>query len=243
MKKVNHKILSIPPYISTSWKNVNTLHVKELDGKRVLVIVLHNGTMIDIPNLDSELIEQVFAAHTLYVEQESKEPQVESLKHYEPPKMGSETSFSFGIPFQMSGGEGIDNVSSFLQHNPDQADAPRMPLEVIQKITSITKALGMDMEQMSIPKAEPHCHCPYCQIARAIQEGNEETVADEDLDVEISDDDLRFRDWDIKQEGDKLYIVTNPLNSAEHYQVFLGNPVGCTCGEKNCEHVRTVLNS
>ena len=243
MKKINHKILSIPPYVSTSWKNINTLHMKEIDGSPVLIIVLHNGTVIDIPNLDSELIEQVFTAHTNYVEQDSNELHVESLKQYEPPKGVNENSFSFGIPFQMSGAEGMDNVSSFLQHNPEQADAPQMPPEVIQKITTITKALGMDMEQMSIPKAEPHCNCPYCQIARAIQNGNEETVDEKEIEEVVTEDDLRFRDWDIKQEGDKLYIVTNPLNTEEHYQVFLGNPVGCTCGEKNCEHVRTVLNS
>jgi len=243
MKNINHKILSIPPYVSTSWKNINTLHMKEIDGKPVLVIVLHNGTVIDIPNLDSELVDQVFTAHTSYVEQETKEPQVESLKQYEPPKGQGENSFSFGIPFQMSGAEGMENVSSFLQHNAEQANAPQMPPEVIEKITAITKALGMDMEQISIPKAEPHCNCPYCQIARAIQDGNEELADNEADEEEVSEDDLRFRDWDIKQEGDKLYIVTNPLNVEEHYQVFLGTPVGCTCGEKNCEHVRTVLNS
>lgn len=245
MKKINQKILSIPPYVSTSWKNINSLYMKELDGKQVLVIVLHNGTAIDIPNLSSDLIEQVFTAHTSYVEEDSKEPQVDSLKQYEPPKGGNpEPSFSFGIPFQMSGGQGVDNVASFLQHNPEQSDAPQMPPEVIDKITNITKALGMDMEQMSIPKAEPHCNCPYCQIARAIQTGNEEMDSEAEVEEEeITEDDLRFRDWDIKQEGDKLYIVTNPLDKQEHYQVFLGNPVGCTCGEKNCEHVRTVLNS
>jgi len=217
--------------------------MKEIDGSPVLIIVLHNGTVIDIPNLDSELIEQVFTAHTNYVEQDSNELHVESLKQYEPPKGVNENSFSFGIPFQMSGAEGMDNVSSFLQHNPEQGNAPQMPSEVIQKITTITKALGMDMEQMSIPKAEPHCNCPYCQIARAIQNGNEKTVDEKEIEEVVTEDDLRFRDWDIKQEGDKLYIVTNPLNAQEHYQVFLGNPVGCTCGEKNCEHVRTVLNS
>ena len=117
-----------------------------------------------------------------------------------------------------------------------------MPPDVIEKITSITKALGMDIEQMNIPKAEPHCNCPYCQIAKVIQ-GESKDSPKEEIEEEVTEDDLRFRDWDIKQEGDKIYIVSNPLDTNEHYQVFLGNPVGCTCGEKNCEHVRTVLNS
>lgn len=244
MKKINQKILSIPPYISTSWKNINIVHVKEIDGQSVLVVVLHNGTIIEIPNLDAELITQVFTTHLTHVEQDPKEPQIESFKQYDPRKDSNMAPLSFGIPFQMSGGEGMENVSSFLQHNSQQSDAPQMPPEVIEKITSITKALGMDMEQMNIPKAEPHCNCPYCQIARAIHDGNETlTTENEVIEEEISEDDLRFRDWDITQEGDKIYIVTNPLNTNEHYQVFLGTPIGCTCGQKNCEHVRTVLNS
>ncbi len=242
MKKINQKILSIPPYISTSWKNINTLHMKEIEGRPVLVIALHNGTSIEIPGLEQGLIEEIFEAHSKYVEQETREPQVESLKTFEPSKE-SDPSFSFGIPFQMSGGNGSLNPTSFLEHNPSQSDAPEMPPEVIQKITSITKALGMDMEQMNIPKAEPHCNCPYCQIARAVQTDDTANMTEELVEEEVSEEDLRFRDWDIKQEDDKLYIVSNPLNTEEHYQVYLGNPVGCTCGKKNCEHVRTVLNS
>lgn len=241
MKKINQKILSIPPYISTSWKNINTLHRKEIEGNGVLVIALHNGTSIDIPGLGDHLIEEIFEAHSRYVEQETKEPQIESLKTFEPSK--EDISFSLGLPFQMGGGDTSLNPGSFMEHNPAQANAPEMPKEVIQKITSITKALGMDLEQMNIPKGEPHCNCPYCQIAKAIHGSKEGEQKEECEEEEISDDDLTFRDWDIKQEGDKLYIVTNPLNLEEHYQVYLGSPVGCTCGKKNCEHVRTVLNS
>ncbi|MGH2612567.1 MAG: hypothetical protein ACRDFB_05905, partial [Rhabdochlamydiaceae bacterium] len=60
---------------------------------------------------------------------------------------------------------------------------------------------------------------------------------------EVSDEDLKFRTWDIKQENDKLYSVTNPLDKKEHYNVFLGKPLGCTCGNKNCEHIQAVLKS
>jgi len=241
MRKINHKVLSIPPYVSTSWKNVNALHVKEIEGKLLLVIILHNGTVIDIPNLDSELIQQVFTAHTSYIEQETRESESDKSEH---PKKCGGSMFPFGIPFQMGG---MDHISSLLQHNPEQSTASQMSTEVLKKITSVIKSLGINFEQMNLPKAEPHCNCPYCQIARAMHNENEEMRADSDdgegLEEEVSEEDLRFRDWDIKQEGDKLYIVTNPLNAKEVYQVFLGNPVGCTCGQKNCEHVRTVLNS
>lgn len=244
MKNINHKILSLPPYISTSWKNINTLHMKEIEGNSVLVVVLHNGSTIEIPNLEPSMVEQVFAAHAKYLEQEAP-PTVdssESLKQFEPGQNSGEIPFSIGIPFQMGGGgpQALDNFGALLHHNSEQADAPDLPPEVLHKIAGISKALGMDLEQMSIPKAEPHCNCTYCQIARAIQNGeSEEVEAEED----VSDEDLKFRDWDIQQKGDALYEVTNPIDTNEHYQVFLGNPVGCTCGQKNCEHIRTVLNS
>ncbi|MEM8728151.1 MAG: hypothetical protein AAGE99_05590 [Chlamydiota bacterium] len=241
MKKINRKILSIPPYISTSWKNINTLHMKELDREPILVIALHNGTSIDIPGLEKPLIEEIFDTHSKYVEQEIKESQVESLKKSESSK-DSNFSFLIDLPSQISGGNSSFNPNAFLEHNPSQADTPTIPPEMIKRITSITKALGMDMEHMNIPKAEPHCNCPYCQIARIIQ-GSSDNGEQEAVEEEVSDKDLQFRDWDIKQEEDKLYIVSNPLNKEECYRVYLGSPIGCTCGQKNCEHIRTVLNS
>ena len=35
----------------------------------------------------------------------------------------------------------------------------------------------------------------------------------------------------------------DPLDPNEHYNVFLGTPLGCTCGEKDCEHIRAVLST
>lgn len=240
MKKINHKILSLPPYISTSWKNINTLHMKEIDGAPVLIVVLHNGSLIEIPNLDPKVVEQVFVAHSAFLDQDTQEQQSETLKQYESGQSNSEMPFSIGIPFQMGGGgNALDNFGAMLHHNPEQSDSPNLPPEILHKIASISKTLGMDLEQMSIPKAEPHCNCTYCQIARAIQAGS----FDGDENEEVSDEDLTFRDWDIKQKSPELYEVTNPIDQTEHYQVFLGNPVGCTCGKKNCEHIRTVLNS
>lgn len=241
MKKINHKMLSLPPYISTSWKNINALHMKAIEGKQILVVALHNGSTIEIPDLDSTVVEQVFSAHSKYLEQETQ-GQSESLKHYEPRQNNVETPFSIGIPFQISGGSNaMEHFGAFLHHNSEQSDAADLPPEIIQKITGISKALGMNLEQMNAPKAEPHCNCTYCQIARAIQTENfDESDQNEEI---ISDDDLKFRDWDIKQKSAQLYEVVNPIDQNEHYQVFLGNPVGCTCGQKNCEHIRTVLNS
>ena len=239
MKKINQKILSLPPYISTFWKNINTLYVKEVDHQKILVVVLNTGANVEIPHLSQKLLDEVFAAHEKYLEQNTEISTTTSKQH----ETGQARNFALpnGIPFQLGGLGNIEQMGGFLHHNPEQSQAPNLPQDMIQKIEAISKSLGIDFQQMNLPKAEPHCNCPYCQIARAIYLENQEPHKIEE--EEISDEDLKFRDWNIKQKGKELYEVTNPIDQNEYYQVFLGNPIGCTCGEKNCEHIRTVLNN
>jgi len=131
----------------------------------------------------------------------------------------------------------MDMLGQAMQHNPNQADAADIPEDVLNKISKVAGALGLS-DQENLPQAEPHCNCMHCQLARAIR--GEKKVAEEEI---VTDEDLTFRDWDIEQKSDYVYVVTNPLDNSETYNVFLGNPLGCTCGKKNCEHIRTVLNS
>ena len=60
---------------------------------------------------------------------------------------------------------------------------------------------------------------------------------------EVSREDLQFREWDIEQTSEKVYVVTNPLDKEEKYQIHLGKPIGCTCGSAHCDHIRAVLES
>lgn len=217
--KINNKILSIPPYISTSWKNINSLLV---DQSGQLIILLHTNAKIIIPHLDSSIINVIFDAHAKYVEVEEKQK----------PKTDG-----FPLPLKI-GSDGIESVGSAMQHNPDQATSPDLPEEILSKISGIVKVMGIEDPEL-LPKAEPNCNCVHCQIARAIRG----IKKGEEVEEEISEEDLKFRLWDIKQTGEKLYLVTNPLDKKEEYSVFLGEPIGCTCGSKNCEHIRAVLNS
>ncbi len=50
--KINNQILSIPPYISTSWKNIASLHVESQDSTIYLVVTLLSGARIEIPQLE-----------------------------------------------------------------------------------------------------------------------------------------------------------------------------------------------
>lgn len=221
--KINGKILHIPPYISTAWKNVVSLHIENEMNQPVLVISMKDGSRISIPNIDNDLLNKIFSNHQKSLETQEDKPV-------------SRDGFGIGFPIKM-GMNGIDSLNNPMQHNPQQANMPDLPPEILEKIISITKALGMD--QMSeFPKAEPHCNCVYCQIARSLYREAENT--DEEI---VDHEDLTFREWDIKQTDKEMYVVTNPLDSNEYYNVFLGSPLGCTCGKKHCEHIKAVLES
>ncbi len=230
--RINHKILSIPPYISTSWKNVLSLHMELREEVPVLIVGLVSGSTIEIPNLDKITLQAAFAAHEKHLEQEQSPVKTAPAEN---------ASTIIGLPFGLRM-EGME-IGNILQHNQEAAHTPDLPKEVLEKIASLAKVVGLD-SQDTLPRAEPHCNCVHCQILRALSVEPAHAIAPtSDEQEEVLDVDLKFRDWDIRQSADKLYLVANPLNKEEHYNVFLGNPIGCTCGEKNCEHIRAVLNS
>lgn len=241
--KITMKTLSLPPFISTSWDNIASLHV---DNNQTLIVTLHSGTKIEIPSLEPHIIDKIFTTHTSYLEQEkvstnfSPPFSMNNLKSTNSPMERTEDQM---FPMRI-GIEGLEGLGSALQHNPEQANSPDLPSEILSKIAAISKVVGVE-DPAILPKPEPHCNCMHCQIARAVQNGvGEIPEAPVTLDTEeVSEEDLRFRIWDIKQTSDQLYSVTNPLDSHEQYSVFLGEPVGCNCGKNNCEHIRAVLNS
>ena len=138
----------------------------------------------------------------------------------------------------------MEHFGTLLQHNPEQANSPDLPPDILEKIAHLSKTLGIE-DPNTVPKPEPHCNCMHCQIARAMQTGlnGELPETKEEQEEIVSDEDLKFKTWDVAQTGEKLYSVTNPLDAKEHYNVYLGDPIGCTCGENHCEHIRAVLNT
>ncbi|EKE08533.1 MAG: hypothetical protein ACD_17C00117G0002 [uncultured bacterium] len=220
--KITPKILSIPPYLSTTWKNVTSLHVKPEGGLFTLVVLLQSQVQVEIPNLHQETIDEVFQAH-------ARSALVEHDQIY--PSMGP---FTFSLPFSPEGGL-KDHLASSMEHNPEQKDLPNLPPQVLEKISLIAKAFGID-RLPSFSDPAPSCNCAYCQIARSIKGEKEEEF--------VSDGELSFRStWEIKQKSDKLYSVANTLDPTESYDVFLGSPLGCTCGSKDCEHIQAVLKT
>ena len=241
--KINAKFLSIPPHISTSWSNITSIQVVQDNGIEALAIILKDGHIIRIPGLSQEIIEQVFIQHSAYLEGETSSTPNSITTSVPQGTIDLQKAMpNYGIPLQF-GADGLQGLGS-MQHNPEQANAPDLPPEVLKKISLVANALGVEDDAMAIPAPEPHCNCMFCQVARAMKGEEKETTLDSTEEVDnVSEDDLKFREFDIDQKGDKLYEVTNPLDKSEQFQVFLGSPVGCTCGKKDCEHIKAVLNS
>lgn len=232
--KITDKLLSIPPYISTSWNYIKSIQMKG----SFLVITLIGGESINIPNLKNDIVDQIFNAHADYLEKNSKNPK-------DPSSSFAQTIFnaeSSEMPFKLGIGP-IEGIGNPLIHNPSQKDAPEIPKQILQKITAIVKIISPE-EILAIPKAEPHCNCLHCQIMRSIhQTAESEAEAVEHHEDEVKEEDLKFQQWDVMQTGDKLFNVINRLDTQEKYSVYLGHPVGCTCGKSTCEHIIAVLKS
>jgi len=229
--KITEKILSIPPYISTLWTRIAALHMKG----NVLAIILMNGETVHVPNLPLDILESVFQHHTLHLDKDH----ADASDHGELSTNGNRKDL--GEPaIQFAFGTSLESLGNMMHHNPNQVNAPDLPPEILQKLAAITKILAPSLEEIVTPTAEPNCNCFQCQIARAVhpveknENPNEPTVQPEEL---------QFQQWTITHAGDQLYAVVNRLDIHEKYQVYLGEPVGCTCGQPGCEHILAVLKS
>lgn len=249
--KINDQLICISPYISATWDQISFLQSEEEENHRfALILHLSDGKLIRIPNLDVAIIEIAFAAHLKFLEQSTKHssPAVPVTSLSEPLKtlngmiqqitgLSAEQIANLPIRFGIAL-PNMEGVEVAFQHNQAQAHLPDMPAEVLEKILNTAQMLaGGDLQ--AFPKPEPHCNCMHCQVGRVIHQVPKEPPADES----VSDTDLAFRDWEIEQQAENLYSVTHPLEPKEKYSVFLGTPVGCTCGEADCEHIKAVLRS
>jgi hypothetical protein len=235
--KINENILSLPPYISTTWQNISAIYSNQ---EHEIEIHLVSGTVVKIPLQDKKIIDLIFFYHSQSLENKESKPKVQKAKaqiHTE--KEAIEIPLPFPFPL-----DGMIPFGQVLQHQPEQSNMPEIPNEILSKVASFAKTINQETGQVLFPDTQPHCNCFYCQIGRAV---NAETIASPEVQkVEeeiVSDEDLKFKEWDVLQKGESLYEVTNPLDSSEMYQVFLGQPIGCTCGRNDCEHIKAALNT
>jgi len=229
--KITNQFLSIPPYISTTWTNITSLSVVNGDetGPLLLVELVHGGKVV-VPGLEYDLIQNIFTAHEHAMEAKAHPPQAFPT--------------NFNLPTKLFG-DGLEKMGLMFQHNPEESNIPPLPPEILDKISISIKAIGLS-ETTAIPEPREGCNCSFCQIARAFQMAAQPEPSEKqetENEEAVSEEDLHFCNWDIISKGDQLYDVTNRLDRSEHYQVYLGKPIGCTCGSADCEHIQAVLRS
>jgi hypothetical protein len=232
--KITDTMLSIPPYISTSWEEVSSLHMQGAD----LIISLKDATSVLVPHLEPTDVEKIFAAHTAFLEKQTKSGRQQEKASIEQ---------IFTLP--LSGGlESLTKMGEMLQHNPSYSGLPPLPEDAWKKIAALAKMIPEE-DILTMPPPESNCMCMYCQIVRVLRKHvglDDSTIPDHpalEEEEKISEEDLHFEQWKVEFLKDKMYRVTNKLDPSEQYTVFLGEPIGCTCGRPNCEHIVAALRS
>ena len=153
---INKQLLSIPPFISASWKDIELLLS---DGASTLNIYLKNGTIVKISNLLKEDLDLIFKVHQDILLNQTNDQM---------PMMFDPLFFQFSGPL--------------LDHDPDLADASPLPDEVKLKLKSLLESLPK-FDKIKLPEPHPDCNCPHCQVMSLLSENKdqEEIVSDEEL--------------------------------------------------------------
>ncbi len=244
--KINEKILSIPPFISTTWGNISSIKMKATQ----VAITLKDGDTVHIPGLEKETIDLIFTTHAEQIEKNcfQESSQKKNVQEIEKKQFSSLSQTMFGdqnandFPLKF-GFSSLDGLNTVVQHNPQEMDAPNLPDAVLEKIGSIAKIVAPS-DLTLLPKDVPNCNCFHCQITRTINQTIEnelkEVIASEEI---VLDNELQFNQWDVEADGESVFRVTNKLDRDEQYRVFLGAPLGCNCGHANCEHIVAALRA
>jgi hypothetical protein len=266
---VTRKAFHLPPFISTSWTHVVSLHMEQEDHEQLLVVTLTNGAQICIPGLDERMLRHIFQMHAEVLEGLSSTPisnevalglkESESVRSRTARLAGSEPSDmqltlhgteTWQAAIENQGGL-LDGLSldpsrlssleqDLLQHRPELAESAPLPPLLLQRMSLMGRFLHPQL-LAQMPRAEDGCGCPFCQLHRVLHGEPPDTALP--AVEEVKDEDLHFRSWLLEAKDEQLFIVSNPEDPQETYQVFLGEPLGCTCGQPNCEHIRAVLQS
>lgn len=238
-EKITDTLVSIPPYVSTSWEQIAALERHD----STLYIILLSGAKLTVPNLSEELLSSIFSLHAQKIEKRSHtHPKNEPL-----PQDNTLDSIQKGFKDLVSitmklGVNALGQLGQVLEHNPSHAHLPPLPPEMIERIKTIKNIISKEDLKSLKPPVE-HCHCLYCQIVHLLQT---ETAAVDEVSPQeeiVDDKDLQFSQWEVIPLSNQQYVVRNKLDTHEEYKVFLGDPMGCTCGKPHCEHIVAVLRS
>lgn len=260
--KITSKILSIPPYLSTSWYDVDSLFQAE-DG--VLVVALTNGTQVRLEHLSQEIVHTIFDAHACFLEEEAQREDEEDDEDDDGVKR-AEVEFSVQTPFTLSQAEELsgDAMKIFMEHDPSRSLGPLLPEAVLKRVSALAK-MFLPPNMIPLDASHENCRCPFCQIVRALSGLPQPIFEDEEeekkrilqsLQEKKGKEEHREKGeqerekekkgsspWLIQQLEEEVYAVTDRAHPDQVYRVSLATPITCSCGQPNCVHIIAVLKS
>ncbi|HRD55903.1 MAG TPA: hypothetical protein PLC42_05855 [Parachlamydiaceae bacterium] len=244
--KINEKVLSIPPYLSTTWQYVASIKMKGA----LLSVTLIDGDSINIPNLSEENTQLIFKMHATHIEaasmqelslKKNSETEKKQLSILSNALLESQNPFSLKFGF-----EAFDGMNAIAEHNPLEMDAPDLPAPLLDNLSQVAKIITKE-DAAFFPEDVANCNCFHCQITRTINQNLKKKIAEElkmiEEDEIVLDKELEFNQWNVIAEGKEFFTVINKLDDQEQYKVFLGSPVGCNCGKDHCEHIIAALRT
>ena len=204
--KISRKVLCIPPYLSISWDQIAYMQAffPQDSDQGEMHITCKDAKTIVIPLLSPKEIHTIFACHARFLE----EPYL------------STPSISFDM---------ISSPLHLCEHDPAQQNAPDLPGELLQQFSRLSTVLDASILSV-IPKPEPHCNCPCCQISRVIHAPTSSHYAPQAT-------------WNIYPIDQNSYKVSHTEQQDISFLVSLSPNVHCSCGSHTCEHIRMVLRS
>lgn len=232
--KITDLYLSFPPHLIVGWQHVSAIQGDPLpnDLTRLTIYLSHAG-QITLPEISTLEATAIFNAFQRFQE---NRPTLKIRMHNLSAMTGERMLPEASVMHTM-GPISYDQLSRTLQHDPQQKDLPALPNDVLLRIAHTARVMFTNEEGTLLPQPRPHCHCMYCQIARAIQGGMEQSQ-----DV-VSEDDLRLCEWKIQQIVPDRYIVSSASDPLQEHEVHLKPTVSCSCGLDHCVHVEAVLRS
>lgn len=241
MIKITSQILSIPPYLSTRWDYIQSIRVQE----KALLISLQSGPPCSIPGLTEEEISQIFSSFALYAQPTKEEHKVDDTFKKDISQLveGVKKGFAEFLHILAKSGGQSAGFAKALEHDPSNANLPPLPPEAIGRVEMLLQIVPEE-DILAMPEPVAHCNCMYCQVQRLLRNALAEKKGHIENEGEpVDESELKFNEWIVEPLEDKMYSVRNKLNPQEEYKVFLGEPLGCTCGKANCEHIIAVLRS
>lgn len=227
--KINKNMLSIPPYITTTWDNITCVQACVVQDEFVdIKICLADGEKVEVPHVPEKIFNKI---------RDEYEKFIESSSINTPADLGGIASGIADI-FQganrelpaIGRGENVGVIGFPVSGHPRQHhEAPVLGKEALRQITKTLGEKAFEGEYIT------KCNCIYCQSCRFVQDKKNKESGEKPL--EFSDA------WLVEEVGTDKFIVRDKMKESNVFTVYLKPKIICSCGSNVCEHIKATLFS